>query len=206
MTDVRALLVANGERSVPLHASLASEVVEVVGPDELGGLLARGQVAADLVVLDLDDESDPTAACARIVEHTGLPVVVITDAASQTEIVAPLAAGARGLVHRDSPADTVRDAVRAVTEGGLFVDPSLGATIVELAAVAIRARSGTTLTAGELRVLTRFPRGLTNRQIAEDLGISRNTVKTHVRNILRKLDARDRAQAARLAREQGLLP
>lgn len=194
-------------------APFASALARAVSGDDLqaewltlAGFLSRPRPDFHLAVLDLpDDEGAATDMVVAAREHLRGPVIGVTTVLREAALIAPLGAGARGLVLRRSGSNVVRAAITAVSDGGLFVDPAVGGTLVGLVTLAGRAENRNSLTAAELRVLSRFPRGMTNAEIADDLGISVNTVKTHVRHILGKLDSKDRVQATRTAYERGLL-
>ena len=209
MEAVRVLHVCVVSEDVPFASALARALTRDDLQAErlsLAGFLSRPGEDFDLAVLDLpDDEGASTDMVVAAREHIRGPVLGITQVLREAALIAPLGAGARGLVLRSSGANVVRAAIAAITDGGVFVDPAVGGTLVGLVTIAARAESRNPLTASELRVLSRFPRGMTNAEIAEDLGISVNTVKTHVRHILGKLDSKDRVQATRVANERGLL-
>jgi len=187
--------------------SIAIRAVDVhVHSATLGGLLSRPSGMFDLVILDLPpNDQAATDAVVRVREHMHAPVIAVAHRTQESSLVAPLAAGARGLALHTSGRSAIVAAIHAVRDGGVYVDPAVGATLVNLVTLSARAATRTTLTAAELRVLSRFPRGYTNAEIAEDLGLSINTVKTHVRHILSKLACADRVQATRVANERGLL-
>lgn len=172
----------------------------------LDDLLSQPGGTGEIVVLDLAAAPDDLAAAAVTVRtHVKGPVIVIIDEIREASLLAVLAAGANGVVLRASDAEVIEDAARAAHGGGVFIDPVLGATLIEVVSVMFRADLDTVLTPTELRVLQRFPRGLTNAEIAQDLGVTVNTVKTHVRHILGKLECRDRLEAVQVAEERGLL-
>jgi DNA-binding NarL/FixJ family response regulator len=207
---VRVLHVCVVSEDAPFASALARALTRDDVQAErlsLAGFLSRPGEDFDLAVLDLpDDEGASTDMVVGAREHIRGPVIGITQVLREAALIAPLGAGARGLVLRRSGASVIHAAIAAVSDGGVFVDPAVGGTLVGLVTIAARAESRSSLTAAELRVLSRFPRGMTNAEIADDLGISVNTVKTHVRHILGKLDSRDRVQATRVGYERGLLP
>ena len=120
-------------------------------------------------------------------------------------MLSAFAAGARGFMVKDSDSALIRLAVRSVAQGGTFVDPRVAGKLVALAAKGTPARGPFGLSYQELRVLRFLPLGYSNREIGAELGISQETVKTHVRNTLRKLGVPDRAKAAAVAQREGLL-
>ena len=137
--------------------------------------------------------------------QAGARVVVFTSATDEATMLSAFAAGARGFLIKDSDSALIRLAIRYVAQGGTFVDPRVAGTLVALAAKGTPARGPFGLSYQEMRVLRFLPLGYSNREIGVELGISEETVKTHVRNTLRKLGVPDRAKAAAVAQREGLL-
>ena len=135
--------------------------------------------------------------------HTHPPVVLMSGAPSGALMRRALQAGAVAFVAKDCASGVLRDAVRAAYAGAAFVDPSLARLVVDLAGRPPGKRGPYGLTRAELDVVALLPKGLRNREIADELGIAENTVKTHLRHALRKLDVRDRAQAAAIVVKEG---
>jgi DNA-binding NarL/FixJ family response regulator len=172
----------------------------------LGGVYSEPGDGIDVVVLDIHPTGPPDGDdVVGLRTHIRGPVIVLTPDAKEISLIPPLAAGARGVVLRSSGARVVQSAVRAVCDGGLFLDPAVAGTLARLVALTARSDGGAGLTRTELRVLQRFPSGLSNAQIAADMGLSVNTIKTHVRHILTKLECDNRVQAVQVAMTRGLL-
>lgn len=133
-----------------------------------------------------------------------VPFVVVAETPTDVMIVDLFAAGARGLVLAESAPDLLAGAVRAVRNGHLYIDPRAAHALVAMAVMGRRNRGPFGLTAREQRVLTLMMDGGKNREIAEQLGISPETVKSHVRSVMTKLGAVDRHHAVETAREFGL--
>lgn len=131
-------------------------------------------------------------------------VVMLTSFPNDGVMVNAFSAGARGFVLKESDPAVIRQAVRSVAEGVTFADPKVADKLVALATRGRRAKGPFDLTLQEMRVLELLPRGLTNHEIGDRLGIGENTVKTHLRNLMRKLNARDRVEAAAIALREGL--
>ncbi|MFT5224257.1 MAG: DNA-binding NarL/FixJ family response regulator [Glaciecola sp.] len=173
----------------------------------LDGLLSTARDTVDLVVLHAHScGSEVARSVVEVREHILGPVIVVTPDAREATLMKPLAAGAQGVVLRTSRTDLLKRAVHVVRSGGMFIDPILGATLADLVTVNARTDGDTDLTRTELRVLQRFPQGMSNATMAEDLDVSLNTIKTHVRHILAKLECDNRLTAIKLAKQQGLLP
>ena len=135
-------------------------------------------------------------------------MLVLTTFGDDENVYAALHAGADGfLPKRACPAEIV-DAVRVVARGESLLFP---AAVRALAARHVGARAGRSalraeLTGHEREVLLLMARGLSNTEIAGELYLGLQTVKTHVSSLLRKLGARDRTQAVIAAYESGLVP
>jgi len=116
-------------------------------------------------------------------------VIALTASMDEARMLGALRAGAAGYVRKDAEPETLLAAVRAVSEGRTYIDPSaakqlLGADV-----------PGDDLTAREREVLQQLALGRANKAIADALSISEETVKSHVGSILAKLGAENRAQA-----------
>ena len=160
----------------------------------------------DVVVLDVRlPGATGVEVCADLAGRLpGARVVMLTSFPNHGVVLNAFSAGARGFVLKESEPAVIRQAVRTVADGSTFADPKVAAKLVALATRGRRAKGPFDLTLQEMRVLELLPRGLTNNEIGERLGIGENTVKTHLRNVMRKLNARDRVEAAAIARREGL--
>jgi len=158
-----------------------------------------------VVRLAADDPECGLRACRWLREHhPQIRAVAVIGRRSEGGMVAAFAAGARGVVAAGGDGASLPTAVRTVADGGMYVDPQMAEGLVHLALRGQRETGPFGLSMQELRVLERLPRGLTNREIGVELAISEHTVKSHVRSILRKLAASDRAEAAAIALRHGL--
>jgi DNA-binding NarL/FixJ family response regulator len=119
--------------------------------------------------------------------------------------------GASGFLLKDAPSDRLLDAVRVAAGGEALLAPSITRRLIERFARSERPAPGAVpaalaeLTARELDVLRLMARGLSNAEIAEELVLGENTIKTHVGHVLGKLGLRDRVQAVVVAYESGLV-
>lgn len=146
----------------------------------------------------LEDTLDQVAA----LSEAGLAVVALLPGDEQAGAVR--AAGARGLLPRDAPAGALAAALEGAARGLLVLDPGLAARAAPPLGQATPGLPEA-LTARELEVLQLLAAGLTNRAIAQELGISEHTVKFHVNAILGKLGAQSRTEAVVQALRDGLL-
>jgi NarL family two-component system response regulator LiaR len=126
-------------------------------------------------------------------------VVALTASTDEARMMGVFRAGASGYVRKDADPETLLAAIRSVARGKTFIDPSVGRQIVRA------ADSRDELTARERDVLRHLALGRSNKDIAEALSISDETVKTHVGNVLSKLHVENRAQATVQALKRGLV-
>ncbi|MEO5558310.1 MAG: response regulator transcription factor [Dokdonella sp.] len=133
-------------------------------------------------------------------------VVLLTSFEDAQQIVAAVQAGALSCLLKDIDADALADTLRKAARGEAVLHPRVAAKIME--ALRRGAEPGSealqSLSTREREVLTLMAEGLSNMQIAERLGIGEKTVKTHVSNVLSKLNVSDRTQAAVYAWKSGL--
>jgi two-component system, NarL family, response regulator LiaR len=121
------------------------------------------------------------------------------------EVLAALAAGADAYCVKSSEPAVVVDAIRAVAAGGAYFDPRIAHVVLRKLSGTQAHPSPSPLTPRETEILTLIAEGIGNAEIAEKLYVSLGTVKSHVADILEKLSASDRAQAAVTAYRRGLI-
>lgn len=201
-------LVRGGLRAV-LDTTDDCEVVgeAATGEDAVDQALA---LRPDVVVMDLSmPGAGGVVATASL--RVGLPsarVLVLTTFADDARVRAALAAGATGYLLKDATPDDVVRAVRATARDEVPIDPRVARSLLPAAEAvsgpqAAPATSGPVLPPREREVLVRLARGLSNRQIASELGIAERTVKVHVGSVFRRLQVADRTTAALWARDHG---
>jgi len=165
-----------------------------------------GEPLPDVVLMDLQmPRMDGVAATEAIGRaHPGIRVVVLTSFGEVERVHAALAAGAAGYVLKDADPAEVATAITAAAAGEVHLD---SAVALQLARRMAAPQAGlTSLTAREREILTLVAQGQSNREIADTLVISERTARTHVSNVLTKLQLSSRTQAALLAIREGLIP
>lgn len=148
-----------------------------------------------------------------VAERTPARILVLTTFEDDEEVFAALAAGAAGYLLKASPSDQLLHAIRLTARGESFLEPSITAKVLahftRLAGQAPRRPAAPPLieplSARELEVLQLLAEGRSNKEIGSALAIAEGTVKNHMTNVLGKLGALDRTQAALRARELGLI-
>ena len=194
-----------------------AEGIEVVGEasdgDEVLDVLAEHP--ADVVLMDVRmPRIDGIKATRRVMALEDPPhVLVLTTFDLDEYAFEALRAGASGFLLKDAPLEEVAAAIRHVHDGDAVVAPSTTRRLLSRFAApeasSLAAPTNTAplelLTPREREVLSLVARGLSNREIADELVLSEGTVKVHVGHVLTKLDLRDRVQAVVLAYETGLI-
>lgn len=173
--------------------------LEFVGEasDGSGALDLVARTTPDVVLMDLRMADVDGASATRQIttQYPNVHVVVLTSFADQTSVVAAFDAGAVGYVLKHAEPDAILNAVRVAVEGGSQLDPAVARALLR-ARSAPRTPEGAVLTERESEVLEAVRRGLANKQIARELGISERTVKAHLTNVFQRLGVTDRTQAA----------
>jgi DNA-binding NarL/FixJ family response regulator len=158
----------------------------------------------DIVIVDADAVA--ASGGAGIEQLRGTPVLVLAEDVTFGRVELALRAGVRGYTLTSVSFTELLDAVRQVAEGRVALHPE-AASAVAMSAVG-RGASGDgrlALTPRQSQILTLMAGGLQNKQIARQLGIGSQTVKTHVSRILQRLDTMSRTEAVALAMREGLV-
>jgi len=193
--------------------------LEIVGEavDGASAISQAASLAPDVVVMDLMMPGiDGIEATARIkAAQPEIEIVALTSFIEEGRVVAAIEAGASGFLLKDAEADALAAAIRAARAGEVHLDPAIAGIVARRMRDGAGGRGGsdgagnggasaTTLTGREREVLAGVARGLSNRAIGDELGITERTARTHVSNILAKLGLASRTQAALYAVEHGL--
>jgi DNA-binding NarL/FixJ family response regulator len=159
-----------------------------------------------LVAAIRESDPDPFTQVARAKAlHPALNILVITDGASVMDLREAIVAGVDSLLLFDAGVDEIVEGVIATARGERVVSPSIA---MQLAGTWRHERGASTtssLTPRELEVLQLLAEGMTNKEIGEHLGLSARTIKTHVQNLLGKLDSPDRTGAVARGFRMGLI-
>jgi len=185
--------------------------ISVVG--EAGGwseaLRAVDRVRPDVILLDLklstDRDADGLELCTEILRRRPESQIVVLSTFLDEELLnQALRRGAKAYVLKEVDVGELLRIIRAVSRGGAGFD-SRSAALVRALAAGKTSGGGPALTDRERQVVELIARGLTNREIGAEMFVSESTAKFHVRNVMRKLGVRRRAEVAYTAGERGLL-
>lgn len=190
--------------------------MQVVGeaPDGRSAIDVVSRRRPDVCLMDIRmPDLDGLAAAERILSDPELDtaVLMLTTFDLREYVYEALRIGASGFLLKDTPADRLLDAVRVVAAGDALLAPSITRRLIEQFTRAARPDPQglppalAELSSRELDVLRLVARGLSNAEIAAELVLGENTIKTHVAHLLGKLGLRDRVQAVVLAYETGLV-
>jgi DNA-binding NarL/FixJ family response regulator len=135
---------------------------------------------------------------ARLQKEVGAPIVVFTSDGGARLLSEALKAGVKGYVRKDSPSDDLIRAIEAARSGQFYVDPGLSSTIV-------LDEGDRTLSGRQREILQMLADGMQTDAVAERLGLSTETVRTHTKRILAKLEASTRTQAVAIGIRHGLI-
>ena len=210
--SIRVLLVDDQElfrRGVMmvLSADDTLELEEVDDGDK--AIMAVEHNPPDVVLLDVRMPGrggvDVCAAIKEISPSTG--IIMLTASDEESDLYESIKSGASGYLLKDgSTYDQVAEAVRLVASGQSLISPSMATKLLdEFVSMTKSPSPAASLTARELQVLRQVAHGQSNREIAQELFISENTVKNHIRNMLEKLQMKSRMEAAMFAVRSNLL-
>lgn len=197
-----------------LKAAFAQEGFDVVAvaADAMSGIDLAREHEPDLVMLDLLMPGMSGLEVVGTIQKASprSRVVLLTASESAEDLLAAVKAGASGYLTKDTPLPRLAAAMRDVLEGGAAISPAMGGKLFSALRDLLR-HSGSTalrrpdLTGREIEILGLVGEGKTSKEIADELFISENTVRNHVRNILDKLGMKSRFEAVNWAYREGLI-
>ncbi|MGH2811246.1 MAG: response regulator [Actinomycetota bacterium] len=189
--------------------------IDVVGEagDGAEAVAMAEEVVPDVVLMDVRMPKrsgiEATAGLKEVLPNTKILMLTVSD--EESDLYEAIKAGASGYLLKEISIEEVADAVRAAQAGQSLISPSMASKLLnEFTTMAKQASERQSvpaprLTKRELEVLKLVAKGMNNRDIANDLFISENTVKNHVRNILEKLHLHSRMEAVVFAVKEKLL-
>ncbi len=209
---IRVLLVDDQElfrRGVKMMLAADGGLVLEEAVDGDAALLMVAANPPDVVLLDVRmpgrNGVEICGALKALSPTTG--IIMLTASDEESDLYESIKAGASGYILKDgSTFDQVVEAVGLVAAGQSLISPTMATKLLEeFISISKPQAKATGLTQRELEVLGKVARGLSNREIAEVLFISENTVKNHIRNLLEKLQMKSRMEAAMYAVRSNLV-
>ncbi|HEY8683607.1 MAG TPA: response regulator transcription factor [Rhodanobacter sp.] len=193
------------------HPVVRAGLCAIVGYQEDLELVGEAANAAEAIALFTLREPDITLVDLSLPDMNGIELIsllrtkssaaqfiVLTANAGGSEIGKALHAGAHAYLFKNAPSDELLSAIRTVFRGGRYMSPAVGRMADEIS-------SHPDLTTRELEVLQWLARGHSNLQIAKEMGVTEDTVKFHVGNVLGKLGVPSRSKAVALSHKLGLV-
>jgi two-component system NarL family response regulator len=216
--DVIRVLIADDQALFRrgLYVVLGTEDgIEVVAEAENGeeAIERAEELAPDVVLMDVRMPKINGIESARAI-RASVPttkILMLTVSDEEDDLYEAIKAGANGYLLKEISVEEVAEAIRAVVQGQSLISPSMASKLLnEFNALVRRAEEkqqfpAPALTTREIEVLRLVAKGMSNREIADELYISENTVKNHVRNILEKLHLHNRMEAVIYAVKERLL-
>lgn len=180
------------------------EVVAEASDGNIGVEYAK-EYNPDVILMDLvmNEMGGIEASQEILAENPDAKILILTSFLDDEKVFPALAAGAKGYILKTSQADEIADSIRKIYNGEDVLSDSVRQKIQERNNRAPELHDD--LTAREMEVLRELSKGLSNQEIADDLFISLKTVKTHVSNILSKLEVDDRTQAVIYALQHNIV-
>ena len=189
---------------------------EVVGEvsDGLEALVMARELKPDLILMDINMPACDGVEATHLIkqEFPDVTILMLTAELDEARLFEAIRAGAQGYLLKDLHALELIEQLRGVMRGEAAIAPALSSRMLERLrqlsqqAPMLPHESSARLTSREREVISLVARGATDPEVADALHISLNTAKSHMRNILAKLNAENRHEAAREARASGLIP
>ena len=189
-------VVRQGVRALLEKEFRGIELTDVATPE--AALDGTGPDKPDVVVIDPRRVGGEIDRALVELQDRGSAVVVFTSDGGARMLSEALKAGVKGYVRKDSPPEDLVRAIQAACQGDFYVDPALSSAIV-------LEEGDHTLTARQREILQMLADGMQTDAVARKLGLSTETVRTHTKRILAKLDADTRTQAVAIGIRNGLI-
>ena len=186
-----------------------SDEIEVVGEAASGEEAVRAveEHTPDIVFMDVRMPGMNGIEATRLIRerHPETRVILFTIDESRASLSEAIQAGVSGYLLKDAGVEELIGAAHAAMQGKAVIHPSLTQAFIEEVQLVDRSSGAAPLSPREVEILQKIAYGATTKEVADQLGISFHTVKTHLERIFEKLGANDRAQAVAIAIRQGLV-
>lgn len=166
------------------------------------------ELMPDIVLMDLRmPEMDGVEAIERIkAQKPDIKFIILTTYSDDEYIFRGIAAGARAYLLKDAPREELFKAIRAVSRGESLIQPVVASRVLDkLAELSRKTPATDTLSDREVEVLQLMAKGVSNKDIADQLSITQSTVKTHITSIFQKLNVTTRTEAVTTALKKGII-
>ncbi len=181
---------------------------EIIGEagDGREALSVLAKEKPDVVLLDVNMPIMGGVEMVEVLKEKDRPrILMLTISKHDEDLFGAIAAGADGYLLKDAEPDELRRAINLVADGKSILSPEVTSRVLKVVSSSHGIPPEVALSKREMDVLKCLAKGLTSAQIAQELFISENTVKTHVRHILEKLEASNRAEAVSRAIQLGII-
>jgi DNA-binding NarL/FixJ family response regulator len=190
-------VVRAGVRAVLEQAFDEVDISDAESIEDVGELASARK--PDVVIIDPWRAGvDVVQVVERLRAQVDAPIVIFTSDGGARLLSEALKAGVKGYVRKDSPSEDLLRAIEAARDGEFYVDPGLSSTIV-------LDEGDRTLSARQREILQMLADGMQTDMVADKLGLSTETVRTHTKRILAKLEASTRTQAVAIGIRHGLI-
>jgi DNA-binding NarL/FixJ family response regulator len=187
------------------------KVVSWCGGKQVVGTIEKTK--PDLVLMDTDlSECDAIDVVRQVTESSPeVKIAMFSESVDEDRLFSSVEAGAKGYLVKNLSVDNLVKSIDLISEGRIVISPLLAKKFIdEFTVLREEKRSSDAemeshISERETEIITLVARGYTNKEIAQKLSIAENTAKVHVKNILQKLELRNRQQAAAYAAEHGLV-
>jgi DNA-binding NarL/FixJ family response regulator len=190
-------------------AFAVSDEIDVVGEASSGeeAIKAVEEHTPDIVFMDVRMPGMNGIEATRLIRerHPETRVILFTIDESRASLSEAIQAGVSGYLLKDANVDELISAAQNAMQGKAVIHPSLTQAFIEEVQLVDRPSGAAPLSPREVEILQKIAYGATTKEVADQLGISFHTVKTHLERIFEKLGANDRAQAVAIAIRQGLV-
>lgn len=184
------------------------EGFQVVGEASAGqeSLDVIAKQKPDIVLLDINMPGLSGIETLGKLQERGfeIPVLMLTISQQEEDLLGAIHAGAKGYLLKNAEPETLRNTIKQVVDGNSVLAPEITEQVFRLVRSG-QVGSSSLLTDREVEVLRNLAQGLTTAQTGAELFISENTVKTHIRHILEKLEVSNRAEAVARATQLGII-
>ncbi|MGH2710326.1 MAG: response regulator [Actinomycetota bacterium] len=186
-----------------------SDEIDVVGEASSGeeAVKAVEEHKPDVVFMDVRMPGMNGIQATRLIRerHPETRVILFTIDESRSSLSEAIQAGVSGYLLKDASVQELINAANAAMQGKAVIHPSLTQAFIEEVQLVDKPGGPAPLSPREVEILQKIAYGATTKEVADQLGISFHTVKTHLERIFEKLGANDRAQAVAIAIRQGLV-